>query len=425
MYSGIRRSRSSVGVWPGYVDALSALLMVVIFVILIFTLAHFLLSEIVTGQESELVRLQRSLRELTEALGLEQVRSESLENQLTEISAVIDALSADKTRLERQVTSLTEAAKQDSERIRDQLLLVVSLQEDIAALRKMRSELENRIGRLVGALEDKEAVIGTVRDRSMALESQLADERERTLLAQRNVASQSIRIQALMALVGEQDSAIEKEKELSAGARAQVAVLSRQVEAMKKQLEEISRALATAELVKQAQVAEIQNLGRRLNIELARRVNELEFYRSDFFGRLREVLGNNPSVRITGDRFVFQSELLFASGSADLGEEGRKHLKALSATMLALLKKIPKEIDWILRVDGHTDRLPAHRTRFGSNWELSTARAVSVVRFLVSQGMQEERMAAAGFGEFHPVDPADTDEAYGKNRRIEIKLTAR
>jgi chemotaxis protein MotB len=425
MYSGIRRNRNSVGVWPGYVDAMSALLMVVIFVILIFTLAHFLLSEIVTGQESELVRLQRSLRELTEALGLEQARAESLENQLTEISAVIDALSADKTRLETQVTSLTEAAKQDSERIQEQLLLAVSLQEDIAALRKMRSELEDRIGRLAGALEDKEVVIGAIRDRSMALESQLADERERTMLAQRNVASQSIRIQALMAVVGEQDRALEKEKELSAGARAQVAVLSRQVEAMKRQLEEISRALAASEAVKQAQVAEIEDLGRRLNIELARRVNELEFYRSDFFGRLREVLGNNPFVRIAGDRFVFQSELLFASGSADLGEEGRKHLETLSFTMLALLKKIPEEIDWILRVDGHTDRLPAHRTRFGSNWELSTARAVSVVRFLVSQGIQEERMAATGFGEFHPLDPADTDAAYRKNRRIEIKLTAR
>jgi chemotaxis protein MotB len=425
MSSGIRRNRSSVNVWPGYVDALSALLMLVIFVILIFTLAHFLLSEIVTGQESELVRLQKSLQELTEALGLEEARSKNLENQLTEISAVIDVLSADKTRLETQVTSLSEAAKQDSERIREQLLLVVSLQEDIAALRKMRRELEDRIGRLVGALEDKEVEVGAVRDRSMALESQLADERERTMLAQRNVASQNIRIQALMALVGEQDSALEKEKELSAGARAQVAVLSRQVEAMKRQLEEISRALAAAELVKQAQVTEIENLGRRLNIELARRVNELEFYRSDFFGRLREVLGNNPFVRITGDRFVFQSELLFASGSADLGEEGQKHLKALSLTMLALLKKIPEEIDWILRVDGHTDRLPAHRTRFGSNWELSTARAVSVVRFLVSQGIEEERMAAAGFGEFHPLDPADTDEAYRKNRRIEIKLTSR
>ena len=425
MYSGIRRNRNSVDVWPGYVDALSALLMVVIFVILIFTLSHFLLSEIVTGQESELVQLQRSLQELTEALGLEEARSKSLESQLTEISAAIDVLSADKTRLEAQVTSLTEAARQDAKQIREQLLLVASLQEDIAALRRMRSELEERVGRLVSALEDKDAELGAVRDRSMALESKLADERERTLLAQREVASQYIRIQALSALVGEQDQALEEERALSAGARAQVAALSRQVEAMRGQLYEISRALQAAELVKQTQEAKIENLGRRLNIELARRVSELERYRSDFFGKLREVLGDNPLVRITGDRFVFQSELLFASGSADLGLEGREHLKALSLTMLSLLDQIPKEIDWILRVDGHTDRLPAHRTRFGSNWELSTARAVSVVRFLVSQGLQEERMAAAGFGEFHPLDSADSEEAYRKNRRIEIKLTAR
>ena len=425
MYSGIRRNRNSVDVWPGYVDALSALLMVVIFVILIFTLSHFLLSEIVTGQESELVRLQRSLQELTEALGLEETRSKSLESQLTEISAAIDVLSADKTRLETQVTSLTEAARQDAEQIREQLLLVASLQEDIAALRKMRSELEERVGRLVSALEDKDAVIGAVRDRSMALESQLADEQERTLLAQREVASQHIRIQVLSALVGEQDLALKEERALSAEARVQIAALSRQVEAMKRQLQEISMALQTTEQVKQAQEAKIEDLGRRLNIELARRVSELERYRSDFFGTLREVLGDNPVVRIAGDRFVFQSELLFASGSADLGEEGQKHLKDLSHTMVSLLDKIPEEIDWVLRVDGHTDRLPAHRTRFGSNWELSTARAVSVVRFLVAQGLQEERMAAAGFGEFHPLDPADSEEAYRKNRRIEIKLTAR
>ena len=425
MYSGLRRNRNSVDVWPGYVDALSALLMVVIFVILIFTLSHFLLSEIVTGQESELVRLQRSLQDLTEALGLEEARSKSLESQLTKISAAIDLLSADRTRLETQVTSLTEAARQDAEQIREQLLLVASLQEDIAALRKMRSELKERVGRLVSALEDKEEVIGAVRDRSMALESQLADEQERTLLAQREVASQHIRIQVLSALVGEQDLALKEERALSAESRAQIVALSRQVEAMRRQLQEISMALQTAEQVKQVQEAKIEDLGRRLNIELARRVSELERYRSDFFGTLREVLGENPLVRITGDRFVFQSELLFASGSAELGEEGRKHLKALSHAMRSLLDKIPEEIDWILRVDGHTDRLPAHRTRFGSNWELSTARAVSVVRFLVSQGLQEERMAAAGFGEFHPLDPADSEEAYRKNRRIEIKLTAR
>ena len=158
---------------------------------------------------------------------------------------------------------------------------------------------------------------------------------------------------------------------------------------------------------------------------MARRISDLEAYRSEFFGRLRRVLGDNPLIRIEGDRFVFQAELLFSTGSAELGPAGIRHLTQLAATLNELLIKIPPEIDWILRIDGHTDRVPVTSGRFPSNWELSTARAVSVVRFLSSQGIPETQMAAAGFSKFHPLDPADTPAAYRKNRRIEIKLTAR
>jgi chemotaxis protein MotB len=157
---------------------------------------------------------------------------------------------------------------------------------------------------------------------------------------------------------------------------------------------------------------------------LAERVNRLERYRSEFFGRLRELLGDNPAVRVVGDRFVFQSELLFESGSARLGPEGRAELGKLADTLREVAGRIPEDIEWILRVDGHTDRVPIRTEQFASNWELSTARAVSVVRFLADQGIAQRRLAAAGFGEFHPIDPADTAEAYRRNRRIEIKLTS-
>jgi chemotaxis protein MotB len=166
-------------------------------------------------------------------------------------------------------------------------------------------------------------------------------------------------------------------------------------------------------------------LGKRLNAALASKVQELARYRSEFFGRLRDVLGSQPGIRIVGDRFVFQSEVLFSKGSDQLENEGQKQIQQLAGTLKAITVKIPKNIDWILRVDGHTDQIPIRTTRFPSNWELSTARAISVVKFLVQRGISPTNLAATGFGEFQPIDPRDTEEAYIRNRRIELKLTQR
>jgi chemotaxis protein MotB len=277
---------------------------------------------------------------------------------------------------------------------------------------------------LAAALTEKKAQVGELRDRTQALEAQLADEKERTLLAQKGIEQGEIRIQALSALVGEQSQALKEERRLSKTARAEVALLNQQISNMKLQLDEISRALKVAEAENLSQKGKLKELGKRLNIALARRVNKLEQYQSEFFGRLREILGDNPYILIEGDRFVLQSELLFRSGSADLGVSGKRHLKEVSKVFQQLSKKIPENINWILRIDGHTDKVPIHNERFASNWELSTARAVSVVLFLADQGIPERRMTAAGFSKFHPIDPSDTPEAYRKNRRIEIKLTS-
>jgi chemotaxis protein MotB len=281
------------------------------------------------------------------------------------------------------------------------------------------------VAALVASLTDKETEAGELRDRTKSLEARLADEKERTLLAQKELDRRDVRIQALSALVGEQKQALELERRLTVDARAELALLNQQITNMRLQLEEISRALQVADAANATKEAKIEELGKKLNIALARQVSKLEQYRSEFFGRLREVLGNNPLVRIEGDRFVLQAELLFESGSAEIGVAGGKQLEGLASTLKTLSKKIPKEIGWILRVDGHTDRVPIHNEKFASNWELSTARAVSVVRFLAEEGIPQARMAAAGFGEFHPIDPSTTPEAYQKNRRIEIKLTSR
>jgi chemotaxis protein MotB len=420
-----KRKQQSVSVWPGYVDALSALLMVVIFVLLIFVIAQFLLSEILTGQESELSSLHRQVAELTRLLGLEQDKNRQLSATAVELSTLVSSLTENKRELITQIETLTRQSAKDRAEIQEYLLVMASLQEDIDALRRMREELEAKVGNLAAALELSLSEAGSLRDRSRALEARLADETERTLLAQKKIEESDIRIQALTAVVGNQKRALEESEEMTANAKAEVVLLGEQITALKRQLEKISLALKLAEKEKKAQAVEIKNLGKRLNIALAQRVNELEKYRSEFFGRLKAAIGTNPYIRIVGDRFVFQAELLFASGSALLGDEGKQHLTKLATTLRDLSTQIPVDINWILRIDGHTDRVPIHTQVFASNWELSTARAVSVVNFLAKQGIPENRMAATGFSKFHPLDPSDTAEAYRKNRRIEIKLTAR
>ncbi len=414
----MKRKQNVFNVWPGYVDVLSALLMVVIFVLMIFTLAQFMLSEILSGQENELSQLHRQISEITELLGLEKKKSGELVTHIADLSEQVESLTGDKNKL------IAEVEFSEIE-IRDQLMVMASLQEDISALRKIREELEKKAGRLVASLANKELEIGNIRDRSKVLEAKLSAQTERTILVQKETEEKSIRIQALSALVGNQEQALKEEKELSANVRAEVVLLNRNIMNLKKQLEEITQALSISEKKTLTQAREINDLGKKLNLALARRVNKLEQYRSEFFGRLNEVLGDNPFVFIEGDRFIFQAELLFGSGSATLEEEGKRQLGRLSGILKELSQKIPDDINWILRIDGHTDQVPIHNEVFSSNWELATARSLSVVHFLSEMGIPEHRMAAAGFSKYHPLDPANTEEALRKNRRIEIKLTSR
>lgn len=420
-----RRKRRLIDAWPGYVDALAALLILVIFVVLLFTFSQFLLSQWLDSQETELDAMYARMVELTDLLGLEQERTASLERRAAELEGQVVELGRLNTELGGTVERLQAQAAADRGQIEAQLLTIGSLQEDIDALRRLRERLEAEVGILAGAIDRNVTALGAERDRSKALAAELAAEGERTLLAQREVEQRDIRIQALAALVAERSEALEQERRLGADAQAEIALLGRKLEDLQDQLSEIARALAAAEADKARQTAEIRDLGERLNVALARQVNRLEQYRSDFFGRLREALGDNPAVRIVGDRFVLQSELLFASGSAELEEPGRRELTKLAATLRELAGRIPADIDWILRVDGHTDRVPINTPRYPSNWELSTARAVAVVRFLAAQGIPPRRLSASGFGEFHPLDGADSAEALARNRRIEFKLTAR
>lgn len=384
------RNRRTIDIWPGYVDALAALLMVLIFVLLVFVVAQALLSRTVSQQDLELISLHRQIAELTRDLGLAEEANLALEEKTSALSTLISELMGEKVELDAQIEELggANAALAADLAERDRRLAV--LEQDLDGLRAARAALEAETATL------NEALTGS-RDRAATLAGQLQ----------------------------QREAALDEERRISAAARAELALLNRQVLELRRRLEEIATALAAAEAVKQEQAGKIEDLGKRLNIALAREVNRLARYQSEFFGRLREVLGENPDIRVVGDRFVFSSELLFASGTADLGADGRQQLVRFAATLRDLARRIPADLDWVLRVDGHTDRVPISNERYASNWELSTARALSVVRFLIDQEIQPRRLVAAGFGEHHPLDPGATPQALARNRRIEFKLTAR
>ena len=424
MISKTRRISNPTTAWPGYVDVLSALLMVVIFVLMIFVLAQFLLSEVLYGQKNELALLHEQVSELAELLGLEKEKSSQLNTEVGRLSDAIIGLSEDKDELISKVAQDSAQFKKDNDKIKQQMLNIGSLNEDIQTLTLVKDELEQKVADLALALSDKDYQVSVLRDRSKALTARLADKDEMTVLAQEKIEKQDIRIQALSVVLESQKEAIAREKLLSASASAEVALLSDQITKLQAQLRMISDALALTKTKGQEKDEKIAQLGKQLNIALARKVSELQKYRSEFFGQLQKIIGNNPAVEIQGDRFVLQAGLLFESGAANLGIQGRSHLTAMANTLLQISMKIPNEINWILRIDGHSDRVPINNETFSSNWELSAARAVSVVRFLSQTGIPEKRMAAAGFSKYHPIDEADTPEAYRKNRRIEIKLTS-
>ena len=448
-----RSSRGSPNIWPGFVDALAALLMVIIFLLTVFMLSQFFLNELLSGRDEALARLERQISELSDLLSLERQAStdlrlsiaqlsdqlqsstaerDAMSTQLAELAAVRDALAAraekseaDAARVGAQLEDAFKVISADKEKIKIQLAELESLRRDILALRTVRKDLEAKVGKLAANLQTTERDLTVARDRSKALEARLASEQERTTLAQREIEKRDIRLSELLMRVDKSEAELADERELGATQRSRIALLARQIAALRKQLQRIGALLEASETRTAKQQVQIADLGRRLNLALAARVEELSKYRSEFFGRLREVLGDHPGIRVVGDRFVFQSEVLFASGSAELNPKGEAQIARLATTLTEIGKKIPKDINWILRVDGHTDRVPIQTAAFPSNWELSTARAISVVKFLVDHGVPADRLAATGFGEHQPLDPRQNQAGYSRNRRIELKLTQR
>lgn len=476
-----RRQRRHLDIWPGFVDALGALLAVILFLLMVFVVAQFYLTQALSGREQALQRLERQIVELSDLLALERETNADLKLNIAQLSADLQGsvsarddltarisqltdqrdtmesrlataladlagarsnLDAAEAERGRAMSGLEEAYKTiraDKETIEAQLRDLERLNRDIATLRKTREQLESRVAELAGALKaaegravdlakqaelsaaEKEAVIADLlaaRDRTKELESRLSTVEERTALAQKEIDERETRLSALR-------GALDSEKEISTEAQRQVELLNRQLLALRQQLAQISAALAASEAKSEEQQVQIVDLGRRLNLALASKVEELARYRSEFFGKLREVLADRQNIRIVGDRFIFQSEVFFASGSATLGLEGQTQLTQLASVLLDISRQIPDNIDWVLQVEGHTDNVPIATAQFPSNWELSAARAIQVVRQLMAAGIPARRLAAAGYADNYPIAQNTTDAGRSQNRRIELKLTQR
>lgn len=392
-----RRARRTVDIWPGWVDALSTLLIIIIFVLLVFVLGQFFLSQALSGRDQALAVLNRQVTQLGEMLSLER-------QARTDLEITIGRLSADLQAANQQLDVLDQLKLQNLE-------LTAQLEETNAESEVRRAEvarLQQSLSNAAQQAEDQRAAI--------------AKQMQQLALLQQNIRALEALKADLEQQVSQSDAQIDEEQRLSAGARAQAALMSQQLEILQQELAHLAETLDASDALTEAQKAQISDLGKRMNRALAGKVQELQRYRSEFFGRLRDILGSRPGVMVSGDRFVFQSEVLFASGAAEIGLDGQRQLADLARTLIDISRDIPQEIDWILRVDGHTDTVPISTARFRSNWALSTARAVSVVNFLIEQGVPPRRLAAAGFGEYQPIDLANTSTARARNRRIELKL---
>jgi len=336
-----RRRRTQIDYWPSFVDVLTNVLLVFIFLLSVFALTQFFLSQEISGRDTVLNRLNSQIAELTELLALERAGKRSLEDQLA------------------------------------------MLQNSLASAEDEQSRLQGLLDAQAG---DAESAGGRVSELTIELD---------------------------------------EEKRVSQRALAQVELLNQQISALRRQIAALEDALDASESRDRESQAKIADLGRRLNVALAQKVQELSRYRSDFFGRLREILSQRSDIRVVGDRFVFQSEVLFPSGSDQINAAGTQELDKLASAILELEQEIPAEINWVLRVDGHTDARPINSPRFQSNWELSAARAISVVRYLIDKGVDPQRLVAAGMADNFPLEEGDTEAAYDANRRIELKLTER
>ena len=418
--------------WPGYVDALSTLLMVIIFVLLVFVLAQAFLTVTLSGRSHELDKANQQLAALADALSLERGKSAELQLSVSQLGKELSARASERDRLAAQLADtnrILQAANVANSQLQTQLTEasgqatatkaeLADAQTQLAEMKRQIAELDRTVAVDRDTLQAKLSELATLADQSRALAA-LRDELEtQAQNAAARAMSEQQRREAVQAQLAE-------EKKLGDSARAQIALLNQQIDQFKSQLASIAASLELTRRLNQDKDTQIANLGQKLNLALAARVEELQQYRSEFFGKLRSLLANRSGITVVGDRFVFQSEVLFPVGSAELTQAGIAQMTTLAVTIKDIASEIPSDLHWVLRVDGHTDPQPVKGGQFASNWELSAQRAITVVKLLIADGVPADHLAATAFGEHQPFGPGDTPEAYSKDRRIELRLTDR
>ena len=404
-----RRSESYT--WPGFVDALATLLMVIIFVLMVFVLIQVNLAYRVSGQDATLGEMRQQLVSLTELLNLERKASSDLAADLAQISRELEVTTTERDDILAQLANATDALAASTA---ENVVLSEKQEATLAALEAARLRLDERLAALTAA------------------EQNLAEANTKLAASETSLAStESSLAAALEKLAQTQQESVEANKQANslaaenAASRAEILQMTKATTALRQRIEELTTLLGDLEAQATRDKVAIASLGKSLNNALANKVQELQRFRSEFFGRLRELLSGRDELQIVGDRFVFQSEVLFNQGQANIGNSGEEQLQKLALTLADIATKIPDDINWVLQVEGHTDDIPIRAGRFADNWDLSTERALSVVRFLASQGVPANRLAATGYGEFQPLASGDTDDARRRNRRIELKITQR
>ncbi|HEY0212213.1 MAG TPA: peptidoglycan -binding protein [Paenirhodobacter sp.] len=452
-----RRSGNRFGanVWPGFVDAMGALLLVLIFVLSIFMIVQSVMRDAISTKDQELTDLNTQLSDLAQSLSLERSRTAEMGQQL-------DAAKAQSASQESLIATLSAQVADHNTRLDAAGQKITAFEAQVAALMSDRDATAEAIKLDKGMIEELRARLKTSGDEMAAMTLSLEEARRKaeetlTLLAAAEAARQDMQTQLSQQLSEAERAALLKataqkalanQKQISDRNAEKVTLLNAQVAALRTQLNELQAILDAAQAKDSSAQVQMETLGSQLNAALAQvaaeqkrraaleeaarikaeaEAKDLEKYRSEFFGRMSDLLKGRSGVRVVGDRFVFSSEVLFQPGNADLSEEGRAQIARVAQTFRDLSADIPREIDWVLEVDGFTDSTPlSGQGQFKDNWELSQGRALSVVRYMISVlGFPPNRLAAAGFGEFSPVASGDDPDARAANRRIELKLTER
>jgi chemotaxis protein MotB len=448
-----RRPHNGLDAWPGYVDALSTLLMVTIFVLLVFVLAQGLLSVTLTGKDKALERLNQEISQLTDMLSLERGRAADLQGNVASLAHDLGEVTTARDALAHQLSAAEATVAEDSgqvsaltterDRLRAQLAdSVVQAQSASARLNDIQGQLAQQTQAVAAAnsqLESVQTALATTQQKLTGTDARAADLQTQLAAALTRAGAEAASLATARAslqqdqtqlaqeqqVVSAGDKSLSQQKQETDEANAEIALLNEQMTQLRAQLTAIASALQLQESQGRDKDAEIADLGRKLNLALAAKVQELQRYRSDFFGKLREILKDQPNIKVVGDRFVFQSDVLFPVDGATMTPAGQAQIGDIATAVKGIMKEIPPGLSWMLRVDGHADSQPITSGPYKDNWQLSAARAIAVVQLLIQDGVPADHLAATAFADTQPIDPAHTPEAYAKNRRIEFRLTDR